>query len=206
MILMVMIINMRDQSLSDRLQLETKLTLESAVTALRNSEELVCQKQELEIADINYVKKPLSHIRDSPKQSAVPRADNRHTENTKYRKQCIWCGHTPSHRRGECPARNEQCSSCKRIGHFASVCLARKPKVRECTSQDHDSEDGFVGSVSDTISSDPWSATLLLNESDSIRFKIDTGADVSILPADIKLKKKIPLQKSNKNTLWPGRI
>lgn len=43
------------------------------------------------------------------------------------KKSCFGCGQGP-HARDKCPAKSAQCHFCKKIGHFAKVCLAKKRK------------------------------------------------------------------------------
>ena len=75
------------------------------------------------------------------------------------------------------------CHRCHKKGHFKAVCRSKK-LVREVLVSD-DSQDEFLGvihSETDSLSSTeaPWTTNLELNGR-NIEFKIDTGADVTVI-------------------------
>ena len=39
---------------------------------------------------------------------------------------CTWCGKCPVHDKAQCPARNQTCNKCNKLGHFAVVCRTSK--------------------------------------------------------------------------------
>ena len=79
------------------------------------------------------------------------------------------------------------CHRCHKIGHYKHCCKS-KGGIREVRQEDgsdltSDGGDEFLGTVNaDTVStSKPWTAVVRLNEQD-LEFKIDTGADVTVIP------------------------
>ncbi|BES89762.1 Hypothetical protein NTJ_02573 [Nesidiocoris tenuis] len=81
-------------------------------------------------------------------------------------------------------------------GHFSRVC--RSGKVHEVIASGltdyptpSNNRIGFIGNISSSLTeNDPWCIEVLVNDEDRTTFKMDSGADVSLWPADIKLKKK----------------
>ena len=112
--------------------------------------------------------------------------------------QCGQCGGT--HAKGRCPARGQTCRSCKKKNHFAKVCRTVR-EVREDTSDD----DEFCIDSVISDKSKPWVVTLNICDT-SIPFKIDTGADISIISSQTyrSLKKKPQLKKATVKLTSPG--
>ena len=86
-----------------------------------------------------------------------------------------------------CPAKNAKCFSCARIGHYANLCLSKKQQVNSVDEKGNSNPyllmiDAKCHTVSfpkalvnDTVQ--PFT----VNSSSNVLFKVDTGADVSIL-------------------------
>ena len=86
--------------------------------------------------------------------------------------------------------------------------VCRSKKVNEVLTDD-DMEEPFLGEVIDAVEanqSNSWKADIAINDK-IIKFKIDSGADVSVLPYDVynKLKKQteLELEPTNKVLLGP---
>ena len=182
------IVGVRDQDLSDRLQLKgDDLSLQDTVKIARQSEAVTnqrkllrCKPSEIEAVDRSKGKKV-------PQARAGPREQNPHTES---RNKCGRCGRTPSHPWSRCPAKEVKCHKCRRIGHFKVACRSgRVLEVDEYGLGDSESEieDAFLGSVSvsvDSVKSTGWFVDLLMAPGTKTKWKIDTGADVSCYPED----------------------
>ena len=83
-----------------------------------------------------------------------------------------------------CPARDPVCIMCKKKGHWKMV--FRSKKVNEVLTDD-DIEELFLGEVIDAVEANQlnsWKADIAINDK-IIKFKIDSGADVSVLPYDV---------------------
>ena len=115
---------------------------------------------------------------------------------------CSRCGRSPEHSRQQCLAREEQCHKCGKRGHFQIMCrskVSRNVSVVESADQD-----AFIGVVQDSEHANPWVITLAVNGK-PLKFKIDTGADVSVIPH--KVFKSIPgarLKPAKKILSGPG--
>ncbi|QQP56798.1 Uncharacterized protein FKW44_001582, partial [Caligus rogercresseyi] len=89
-------------------------------TARETSKALTNPSKTAGIKEINATRSNYSHNKTN-KPYKAPSANND--------KQCKWCGKSP-HNRKECPADGKECSKCKKIGHFASVCQSSKSRNR----------------------------------------------------------------------------
>lgn len=78
--------------------------------------------------------------------------------------QCYRSGNAPAHEKWQCPAKDVTCNTCGERGHYNKVCNTPL----------------FLGSVD--VGTYPWYTDLTIR-SHKVRFKIDTGADVSAIPA-----------------------
>lgn len=122
------------------------------------------------------------------------------TRNPKKPSECPNCGR--NHKDGTCPAKGKRCDKCGKWNHFASVCRSsqsnnnsKSARVNEIfvntqpgMGSDQDS-DFYVDTIhvdSGTSGKTPDQAFVNVsigpNES-SVRFKLDTGSQVNILPA-----------------------
>lgn len=96
-------------------------------------------------------------------------------------KTCFRCGklHT-----GTCPAMGKICNKCKRPNHFANVCKTNPTRYAElisCTEPQDESTINSLCTVDSIRNKNSWYKTVQL-ERNKITFKLDSGADVNILP------------------------
>ena len=92
----------------------------------------------------------------------------------------------------KCPARDSFCSNCGRKGHLKKAC--RSKTVSQVTAELQDTtqqidESFFLGEIIEVIHSDErgsqlWKAEVLVNNS-RVSFKLDSGADVMVIPLDL---------------------
>jgi hypothetical protein len=113
-------------------------------------------------------------------------------------KSCTRCG-KGAHSREKCPARDAICHSCKKKGHFSLT----KPFVGEINE-----ENSVEGPYLDAIISDqnaPWLSDIEVNGK-LLRFKLDTGADVSAISELTykNLQRTGQLTQSSKSLLGPS--
>ena len=102
------------------------------------------------------------------------------------RRRCGKCGyqHQMTNR---CPAEGKQCNKCNRFGHFAKCCRDSRAGVsvvsRKEEIEDESSIAWFTVNIigGDETTSSEWNCRLKINEK-YITFKIDTGADVNVMP------------------------
>lgn len=175
-----LVVGLTDKRLSERMQLDSDLTLGKAITMARQSEEVKRQQSSLRGDDrteacdaklVDRVFKSSSKYAKNKAQSA-----NSYQAKPQYNKgndaKCYNCGCSPSHVKTECPAKDVKCHACGKMGHYMRVCKAAK-SVHEINEED---ESLFLGSIE--ADNDPWMADIDINNK-SVQFKIDTGADVS---------------------------
>lgn len=108
-----LVVGLRNAKLSERLQLDAELTLDKAVTAVRQAEAVKEQQTVVRSKDDSL---PIGSIRKgSVARTTFPKKKpSAPISNAK----CSWCGKSPSHDRLRCPAKDAVC----RKGHFAVVC------------------------------------------------------------------------------------
>ena len=96
----------------------------------------------------------------------------------------------------QCPARAVVCHNCGKTGHYKLMCRRRTTGLNFVesgrklpTAEDSDDNDDYLGviyasgDVSAVDSPDPkCHKTLTMNERD-LTFKVDTGADVTVIPS-----------------------
>ena len=101
---------------------------------------------------------------------------------------CEYCGYR--HRvPGKCPAKGQECRLCHKLNHFESVCRSAskskkgKKKSQRVQSVEVDDtsldNDFYLGSV-DNANDSPWMTVVEIKKK-KLNFKIDTGADVSVV-------------------------
>ena len=106
---------------------------------------------------------------------------------------CPNCGGR-THPRDRCPARGKSCRSCGKKNHFAKVCRATRQSsavgmnsVGFAPDESDDPEQFFVGTTAaDNSDTSPWFAELQVGTT-MVRFKLDTGADVSTMSKTVWL-------------------
>jgi hypothetical protein len=152
------------------------LTLEKAISLARQSEAV--KKQQPLIrgqiepeANLDAVKSRYKNKQQSTFQrKTAPRQQQAQKQHSgKYNR----CGRSPTHNRNNCPARNATCHKCSKKGHYAFICKSRST-VREVKDY------SFLGEINSN-DSEPWIINLKVKDTD-IQFKIDTGADLSVVP------------------------
>ena len=142
---------------------------------------------------------------------------------SKYITNCKFCGF--NHYRNKCPAYKKTCMKCSGKGHFAKCCtkkFTREVKHKSSSEDTSTSEDEFLVEMIESSSdngktqqrestkkqetftcdttTEDWNISLDTNGS-IVQYKIDTGAQVNVLPFDQykKLQVKSILHKSDFN-------
>ena len=213
------VVGLRDERLAEKMQLDETLTLEKAINQARQSE-AVKKQQSVVRNDVENASSRLDAVHFNKKHSkpslssASSRSSSKPTSDNKYKspgpkrythksvgkngQSCGRCGQHPKHDRNSCPAKDALCHKCKIKGHFAKVCRTARNIDQICD----DSDSAFLGAVD--CNDQPWTVNLQLSGVD-VEFKIDTGADVSVIPESVYLKVgKFPLNPSDKKLYGPG--
>ena len=114
---------------------------------------------------------------------------------------CGRCGqikHKPGDR---CPAKQAICGKCNKKGHFAACCFS---KTVAASAHEVEAEDpAFLGALTNNNSDTSWTSNLRI-AGRRIQFKLDTGAEVTVISGTTYHKlDKIPLRKSSRPLQGP---
>ncbi|UYV85108.1 K02A2.6-like [Cordylochernes scorpioides] len=187
------VVGVRDKALSERMQLDSELTLEKAVKMVRQQEAVRQQQVDLQrpstsqkVSQVNFNSK-----KQSPKQQQQP--SRKKEKSAKTRSRCPKCGGF-THREGQaCRAEGQRCNLCSKTGHFANCCPDKQAKTAEVKAvSELDEEIGFlleVSAVEDSSNLDNdedecrrrWTAEIQVNGK-KVKFKLDSQADVTCVP------------------------
>ena len=187
------VLGIRDRELSEKLQLQADLTVDQAIQQARQSE-LV--KQQLNEQRHTSQSGTLDAVSHRGSRGGNPRGQGRGRGRGRvYHDHCSNCGGNHD-KRATCPAKGKKCRGCGKPNHFERVCRSqKKANLQEvCTDEP---ETFYLGSVNQEGEEPPWRTSININGC-QISFKIDTGADVSVITKDIynRLRPKPKLRKS----------
>ena len=174
------VVGIKDAKLSEKLQLEADLTLDGCITKVWQSESV--KKQQGVVRGDQDDKITIEAVK-----TRKQRQTRKTTGSAPKPPSCSRCGRSPPYGRQQCPANQAICHRCHKKGHFKHCCKT-KVGIKE-VNQDGDSDltsdsgEEFLGRVNtDTVSSSkPWTAVVQLNKR-ALEFKVDTGADVTMIP------------------------
>ncbi|XP_075748105.1 uncharacterized protein LOC142814048 [Rhipicephalus microplus] len=120
-------VGLRDEKLSESLQIDPKLSLATALGKARLKKTV--QQQEVELRNSNEVcdRTQFNPCEEVNADAVGHRTKPRRSEDTRlpavrYERQCIFCG-GHYHPRTDCPARAQKCLNGGVKEHFAKVCL-----------------------------------------------------------------------------------
>ena len=124
-----LVIGIRDGQLSERLQLESDLTLQKAEKLVQQQQAVQEQQVTLKQHCSNY-----TESRDTPPSRHTSEEAFTGTETPSTQsswQKCRRCGRG-SHPRQDCPARDATCHRCNHKGHYSAQCLSKT--ILELTS------------------------------------------------------------------------
>jgi transposase InsO family protein len=188
-----LVIGIVDKELSEKLQLQPDLTLDKAVGMARNSELVKSQMRDQQAKSIDAVSKYPKQARNYSHRGrgtghrggnhGSTHKPHQHSQKTET---CGKCGYDHGDNT-RCPATGKKCLKCGGMNHFAVRCRSntKRKDVHEVTEgacADASCADSFfLGSV--TTCEDEagaWNTKLKICNR-HIVFKIDTGADTSVI-------------------------
>ena len=156
----------RDKRMSEKLQLEADLTLESAKKSIRQKEAVRQQSKELATSTKQHLVEDVTRqTTRRPPRSRAGTASK--PQDSATPPKCIRCGRRKHQGNEKCPARNVICHNCKKRGHFKAHCLSKTSQAS--TGEVEAEEEGASSS---------WRSTVSLNNQ-AVEFKLDTGAEVT---------------------------
>jgi hypothetical protein len=196
------VVGIRDQALAERLQTIPDLTLEKAKTHVRQREAV--HAQQLALNSTAKVNKSVDFVgrKPSPMQSNQPKKENNHKKPPKVassNSKCTRCGRAP-HARQQCPARDAECHRCHKRGHFSSQCFAKSVGVISHPPEVVD-DLAFLNTIHSDKSS-VWICNITVNGID-MPFKVDTGAEVTVISEDYATKLSQEVQPPSKHLHGP---
>ena len=153
-----------DQSLSQSLQTmcaTEKLTLSQVENRVRVCEKVRQQQNSLNLKDRSVEETDVDVIR-KPEFKRYEKRKKQHESH-----HCKYCGWDRPHPTDRCPAKNLTCFRCGIRGHFASVCKQANPQLSSLE-------------LEECVSNEAWTIQVLIDDK-PVRFKIDTGADCSVI-------------------------
>lgn len=173
------IFGIHNKSLQLKLIKEGNPTMEQTIEMCIIDEKMYQQSKEIQHGkekDVDFVKKKSFYYKE---------------RENKDRNSCNFCG--TIHQRGKCPAFGKRCSNCKKRNHFAGVCKSKHVReLREENSEENENEkdEYFVDELNVSLKNN-WLEKLRVNRCCDVDFKLDSGAEVNIIPKAIfdKLKK-----------------
>ena len=196
-----LVVGLLDASLSEKMQLDSELTLDKALSMARHSEAV--RKQQPVVRgtaqqnDLTVEHETIDTLTSKNVISPRQRSFSYPTRNESLQsaQKCSRCGKSPRHGKQQCLARASICKKCNKTGHYTSCCFTRGVSHVTASTENNDSdEDTFLGSV-ELQGESQWFATVCLNKKD-VEFKLDTGAEVTVISettfskfSDIKLKR-----------------
>ena len=140
------VVGLHDATLSEKLQLELELTLESAIAKVRQAE-LIRKQQPVVRGDKPNIesvisRKQIHSTRGTRDPSRLPTRNA--PDKRRDLESCTRCGKVPGHNPQHCPAKQATCHKCQKKGHFQKMC---KTKKVEAVSTERNSEQVFLGAI-----------------------------------------------------------
>ena len=169
-----LVVGIRDNRMSEKLQLEADLSWEH-VKSIRQKEALR-QQQSKELATSakeHLVEDVTRHTTRRPPHSRAGTASKPQDSATPAK--CTRCGRRKHQGNEKCPSRNVICHNCKKRGHFKAHCLSKTSQASTGEIEAEEEGAAFQGTLS-SGSSSSWRSTVSLNDK-AIELKLDTGAE-----------------------------
>ena len=172
-----LVVGVYSEEVKEKLLQQPDLTLQKATEIIKAIEG---SKQHVKTIgsehSLNEVRCKTQKKQVAKQQHKLKQADNS--------KECTKCGR--KHTQGQCPAYGKKCLKCQKRNHFAIMCRSRKTVHAMDNSGESDSSETetvgahFIGSVHSSNTKDE--ALLLGKQNCEIKFKLDTGAQVNVIP------------------------
>jgi len=109
------------------------------------------------------------------------------SDSKKSTRRCKYCDRRHEHSKEACPAYGKTCRRCSKKHHFESVCKSKPVGAKQSVGKQHvcdiETDDEELLTLSDT-DGERWYSKLNI-DSTSVKFLLDCGATVNLLPESI---------------------
>lgn len=185
-----LVVGIRDKTLSQRLQMESDLTLEKAKRLIRQKEAV--REQGSVLKNLKEAETTLDSVapggRRRRNSSQSRNKAQKHYQGQKHSgNRCRRCG-GGSHPLQQCPARDVVCLKCNRKGHFRKHCLSKTvaavtEDIAQLEMQEAEEEpDFYLDTTSEEEGAEKsWKVEITVNNTNKVQFKVDTGAEVTAM-------------------------
>ena len=176
------------------------LTLDKAVMMARQSE-LIKRQVSAQGDSVKHLQEVQKSGNTRGRRRTRPKKSGQSTDGQK----CGRCGRGHAPGRDHCPANTAECRKCHKKGHYADLCRTKTVSETTCAASGNE-QTFFLGAVTCSDDSEPAWRHTLKTQGGEINFKIDSGADVTIISETVlnKLKPKPKLQSIKTRLTSPG--
>jgi len=180
------------------------LTEEVAINMARQSEQVDRHIKDLAEANNTHTERSIDAVNKGSASKFISSRPSNQKPNVRNQGNdpCPKCGYTV-HTRGRCPARDAKCKNCHKVGHYGKMCRFKPDhNVHQVEDRDDDASSVFLGELTDSNLA-AWTKTIKVDALEMpVRFKLDTGADVSVIPQ--ALCRYVKLNQTDKKFVGPG--
>lgn len=211
------IAGLRESNIRQRLLENPNLTLEEASRQAKALESAIEQSLQYQEQSVNAVRSKRSNTRDHVRSSkssvssykSSSRSSKSHSDRSSRsssrssrlsgevaaaaKRKCYFCGYD-YHRRSSCPAREETCKACNKLGHFARVCRSS----RRNNTKDYRHHKPTTAAVSASTNSCLKKAIISIKINGiKARALVDTGSSLSFISEHKARQLKAPILPTN---------
>lgn len=179
------IVGVKNDYVREKLLTDPAITLEKAINLCKANEQAAQQIKDM-TESAKAVDAVETHNKHLKKHNAAEKKAGKSPPGKPAGKKCGYCGN--QHRKGNCPAYGKTCGTCGKVGHFAAVCKTGKRKVKEVDAIEHqesEEEEMFISELRDEqgeSTNEDWHETITFQCGETVRMKLDTGAQCNVLP------------------------
>src|SRR5436190_7185319 len=195
----LIVIGVQDSKLSESLQMDESLTLNKAILKTRQAESVKLQQGVVREMP-NMVDALCKGTQRSPVSLKTNKEKLRQSFHLESKEKCNKCFryHNPT----KCPAIDTFCFKCGNKGHYSRCC--KTLMVREVQEKQGDRD--YLGEITimEMERDESWCVPLQVNDH-LVLFKLDSGADVSVVEPDVCRALGLDIRQTTQEFYGPGR-
>ena len=180
------VVGIQDNSLSERMQMDSDLTLEKAKRMVRQREAVHEHQEILKKNQGEKSQECEKPVVDSLRRTYHNKQPRRpplwRKSKPNYQNRCSRSGKGP-HNRQKCPAAEAVCYTCQKKGHYSSQCFSKSVANVSISSED-ENDTAYLNTVTLQSGSKSWNCNVVINGK-NIPFKLDTGAEVMVVSESV---------------------